>query len=75
MEGKRAPELACGGLLAKADAVFSEGGHALAALCANLSEAERTLIQADWGHGAATFVRILQMKTACWQCLPWQLAG
>ena len=75
MEGKRAPELACGALAGKVDETFTEGGRRVIEACAGLGDAERDTVLSDWSRASAAIAHIVQAKTAFWQSLPWRLCG
>ena len=75
MEGKRAPELACGRLDAVLEKAFQAEGKVILERLHGISEGERDRVLRDWSNAQAHFAQILDVKLGHWTCLPWLLAG
>ena len=74
-KGKRAPELACSGLLPVFASLWEPGEQMVIARCAGLAKATQDAILADWQKAFGLCQSLLASKTAFWNVLPWRLCG
>ena len=75
LKGKRAPEAACGSILAKLREAYQVADVEVAAFCCHLDRGHHDEIMNDWNAGRRFVESLLTTKVAYWSSLPWHLCG
>ena len=75
MEGKHAPELACGDFWTRLEELFTSTAQEIAYLCRNLDAASRDIVLSDFQIARGVMDSELHIKLAHWSLIPWLLAG